>query len=59
MLADFQLLLPSAQNARRQHLTKNASSTSFIVPTENQISFHFSYKCDGFLPFFFKFFIKE
>lgn len=54
MLADFQILLPSARNVCRQHLTKicrTVSSTSFTMKTENQISFHFwyEYKCDGFL----------
>lgn len=59
MLANFQILLPSAQNVCRQHLTKNPSSTSFTVETEKQISFNFLYRCDGFLPFFFDFFIKK
>lgn len=39
MLASFEILLPSAKNVCRQHITKTPSFTSFKVKIENQVNF--------------------
>lgn len=63
MLASFEILLPSAKNVCRQHLTKTPSSTSFTVKIENQVSFSFIFYTSVmtffFLFFFFTFSVKS